>query len=113
VIARAAAGSPPVACGTRATAPQVETPARLLYVKDGWQVRLRRPDAIALLVSSGRRRMRATGATSCDRGRAMSESSTRGITLAGAIAALRRGFAAYLLLIVFVSLAGLVQSLGR
>jgi hypothetical protein len=57
--------------------------------------------------------MRATGATSCDRGRAMSESSTRGITLAGAIAALRRGFAAYLLLIVFVSLAGLVQSLGR
>lgn len=43
----------------------------------------------------------------------MSESKTRGITPAGAIAALRRGFAAYLLLIVFIGFAGLALSLVR
>jgi hypothetical protein len=43
----------------------------------------------------------------------MSESKKQGITCAGAIAALRRGVAAYLLLIVVISLAGLILLVVR
>ena len=43
----------------------------------------------------------------------MSESRKSGIAGAGAFAALRRGFAAYLLLIVVIGLAGMVLAVIR